>query len=73
MCLFVFIFSVCVCSVTNNLYYLSCFNRNFWNQISILLSLAINGLMLVTWNARASLGDIDVAENATALPPSLLE
>ncbi len=37
----------------------------------ILLSVAINVLMLATWNARATLADM--AENSTDVPPAVYE
>jgi hypothetical protein len=43
--------------------------------MTILLSLAINCLMLVTWNARLSLDGIPEEQlvNATALPAAVYE
>ncbi|ESN99534.1 hypothetical protein HELRODRAFT_176700 [Helobdella robusta] len=44
-----------------------------WNQIVILLSVAINILMLVTWNAHTSLEDVEITKNATSVPNELYE
>ena len=52
----------------NSLFHCS---RLFWNRMAILLSLAINILMLVTWNARASLQEGD--ENDTWIDPNIYE
>lgn len=48
------------------------FPRLVWNYGAIILSLAINLLMLITWNAKASLEDIQKASpsgnNTSAAP-----
>ncbi|XP_074663089.1 inositol 1,4,5-trisphosphate-gated calcium channel ITPR3-like [Tubulanus polymorphus] len=44
-----------------------------WNHIATLLSLAINIIMLVTWKSKGSLLSIEVAKNATALPPVIYD
>ncbi|CAH1798712.1 unnamed protein product [Owenia fusiformis] len=52
------------------------FTKNWllWNYGAILMSLAINALMLVTWNARASLETITIPENEShPLPPELYD
>ena len=52
------------------------FHRVLWNQIEILLSVAINTLMLVTWNAKESLDDEvkeRFAKNNTAILAALNE
>ena len=46
-------------------------SRIWWNYLSIFLSLAINVLMLVTWEAPMSLAD--VPENVTQMPSELHE
>ena len=43
-------------------------HRLMWNRMVILLSLAINVIMLATWDARANLEDNPVPQNATELP-----
>ena len=47
------------------------FFRLFWNRMTILLSVAINALMLFTWDARATI--TGVPKNATAIPPQVYE
>lgn len=39
----------------------------------ILLSIAINTLMLFTWDAKASLTSMELPENATAIPALMRE
>ena len=41
--------------------------------MAILLSVAINVLMLVTWNARTSLGTPGIHKNETYIPPDIHE
>ena len=45
--------------------------RLFWNRMTILLSVAINCLMLATWNARAALQDGN--NNDSFVDPNLYE
>lgn len=45
--------------------------RLWWNYGSILLSIMINVIMLVTWDAKLS--EADIPENATELPAALWE
>jgi len=48
-------------------------DRLFWSKMVTLLSFVINILMLVTWNARASLHDTVIPKNATKVPYSIYE
>ncbi|XP_064638087.1 inositol 1,4,5-trisphosphate receptor type 2-like isoform X2 [Lineus longissimus] len=45
----------------------------FWNYAAIFLSLAINVLMLVTWNAMLSLDQVVGSSNMTALPAAIYD
>ncbi len=45
----------------------------FWNNACILLSLAINIIMVISWEAKGSLGKTPIPENATHLPDSIHE
>jgi len=47
--------------------------RLFWSKMVTLLSFVINILMLVTWNARASLHDHVIPANATKVPDAIYE
>ena len=47
------------------------FTRMLWNYAIIFLSLVINVIMLVTWQAKASMKDVQ--PGATALPAAIDE
>ena len=48
-------------------------NWNVWNNIVIFLSLVINIIMLITWDAKGSLSTTEIPDNATKLPASIHE
>ena len=59
------------CSITGEM--TPCVYRLFWNRMVILLSVAINILMLVTWNARAAIGADGLEKNETYVPAAIFE
>ncbi|XP_021341779.1 inositol 1,4,5-trisphosphate receptor type 2-like [Mizuhopecten yessoensis] len=44
-----------------------------WNHLVTIVSFAINILMLVTWQAKASLATPGIMDNTTAIPASLID
>ena len=59
-----------------HLMHLKLFSRLIWNHIVTILSFAINILMLVTWQAKASMGSTSVKvlmQNTTAIPEIVKE
>ena len=54
-----------------NVIFLCFLYRLVWNHLVTVISFAINILMLVTWQAKGSMGVTPTSKNTTALPASI--